>query len=463
MIIISGTELNVEDLPLHDIMDYTLETNPTFLKIKLRTVATSQVCLGVYFHESLEGQYDVTEEVANKLHYFSSDEQLLQLLENGGKVEEEPVQEEEVQPEDISFGDSQPVQQVNEQLAEPEPVDIPSVEIGVTGLQIIETVDVEDIDPTDILLEIPDIEDKSLEKQKMEALEKNLAQKDLQLAEHRKALEDICKLQDIQLAEVKEVYEKRMSEMTDALDIANKRIESIAIPEEYHSIIKYASYMNNPRASLREGFSQQDLQSLGKMKSKMYIFAMGAGDSYYTFMKSFYAFLESNPSALVIDFTNDPFLSSKLRLQTKDTSMQLANPEVPLESLVKQYKNVSLIPSAFYNDISLLNFDWINIIKRIQGYADGRPIIFLFNSISSFSVRYTVSKLATVGELSVFVKCNPVIINSLNVDLIFIPEQRLKIVAMDYIDLVGSMLQKMGNKYKVQAHKTINWSKVISR
>lgn len=465
MIIISGTNLSVEDLPLNEIMNYTIETTPQFLKIKLKTVATNPICLGVYLHESLQGQYELTQEVEDKLHYFSSDEQLFQLLENGGKIEEEPevVEVAEQQPEEISYGSPQPAEQEVEQTTEPEPVELPTVEIGVTGLQIIETVDVEEIDPSEILLEIPDLEDKNAENQRVESLEKNLAQKDLQIAEHRKALEDIYKLQDIQLAEVKEVYEQQMSEMSKALEMANKKLESLAIPDEYLSIIKYASYMNNPRASLREGFSQQDLQSIGRLKSKMYIFAMGAGDSYYTFMKSFYSYLESNPNALVVDFTNDPFLSSKLRLQTKDTSIQLANPEVPLENLVKQYKSMGLIPSSFYNDISLLNFDWVGIIKRLQAYANGRPIIFLFNSISSFSVRYTVSKLATIGELSVFVKCNPVIINSLNVDLIFIPENRLKIVAMDYIDLVDSMLKRMSEKYKVQAFRTstINWSKLM--
>lgn len=470
MILISGTSLTAEQLPFAEIMDYTLEPNEQFLKIKLKTIATNPVCLGVYLHKDLEGKFPILPEVEEKLHYFTSDDQLATLLENGGKEEPEPQPEQPTAPEEpiaLSFGttedtivDSQPEAFTT---PPPESISVPQqAEHKTGGFTLIDTVDVE-TDYTDFLFEIPNVsEDTDSFKQQLQNKERIIAQKDLQISEMNKSLNDLYKLQDIQLAEIKDVYDKRIDEANTALSEAKQKLSEAAIPEDLHGFLKYASYAQNYKASLKEGYSQEDLRKLGKLTSKIHIFATASGDSYHTFMKAFNDLVEKKPNALIVDFSNDQYLNSKHRLKTKDSSMHLKDKTVNISDLVKDIKGTQVIPTTFYNDITLLTLDWLDIIKRLNAYAKGRPIIFVFNSINSFAVRYTVSKLGTIGEATIFVKCNPVILTSLFGDMVFIPENRFKIVALDYIDIVKQLLTHMGDKYKVLAFREndLEWKKI---
>lgn len=466
LILISGTNLTTDKLPFAEVVNYAIEPNEKFLKIKLKTVAINPVCLGVYLHKDLEGKFTISPEVEAKLHYFTSDEQLSTLLENGGKEEPEPEPEPEEQ-ESIDFGDNTHI--------EPEAFqDLPNTQINVQpqeettsstgGFTLIKTVDIQE-DPQDFLLEIPNIsEDTDSYKQQLENKERIIAQKDAQLLEVKKSLDDLYKLQDIQLAEIKEVYTKQIDEANTALAEAKKKLEEVAIPEDLHGFLKYSSYAQNYKAFLQEGYTKEDLQKLGKLTSKIHIFAMGSGDSTYTFLREFCAFIEKQPNVLIVDFLNDQYINSRFRIATKDSSMHLKDNTINIQDLVKDLNGTQVIPTTYYNDIALLTLDWVDIIKRLNAYAKGRPIIFLFNSINSFATRYSVSKLSTLGDTSIFAKCNPIILSALFGDMAFIPANRFKVVALEYIDVVHGILERMANKHKIIAYeKGIKWKELLNQ
>lgn len=463
MILISGTQLTNVQLPFSEIMNYTIEPNEQFLKIKLRTIAKNPVCLGVYLHKDLKGKFDIEPEVEEKLHFFTSDTQLCKLLETGGAVgnEEAPEEEEkeEEQPTAIAFGDN-----TEEVETQPEAFTTPKVEEKVstdTTFTLIDTIDIES-DPTDIVFEIPiEVEDTNVYKQRLESKDRIIEQKDSQLQEMKKSLDELYKLQDIQLAEIKSVYEQRIDEANLALADAKKKIENLAVPEELHGYFKAASYAQNHKASLREGYSQEDIKRMGKISSSIHIYASGGGESLHTFMKSVNDLIENRANVLIVDFSNDQYLISKHRIKTRDTSILLRDDFIAVKDLVKSVNGVPIIPTGFFNDIALLTFDWIDVIKRLNQIAQGRPILFIFNSINSFAVRYTVSKLGTLGEASIFAKSNPLVLTSLFADIAFIPENRFKVVALDYIDIVNPILKHMSNTKKVVAFKEgVEWEKI---
>jgi hypothetical protein len=141
-----------------------------------------------------------------------------------------------------------------------------------------------------------------------------------------------------------------------------------------------------------------------------------------------------------------------------ESSMDLKNLDIPVESLVQKIGDVLFIPTAYYNDIALLSLDWLSILSRLSVLAQNRRVIFLFNSLNSFSVRYTVSKLGTVGKLFIFAQSNPVVLVSLLSDINFIPEGRFRIVLMKYIKTAESIAKHISSKHSVSAFSgAIDW------
>ena len=85
-------------MPNYDIMDYLIENNTQKMGIKLRTSAKSPSCFQIYIAEELQAEYTITDELAEKLVYFKSDEELVKLLD-GGTTEEEDCFSTETEPE----------------------------------------------------------------------------------------------------------------------------------------------------------------------------------------------------------------------------------------------------------------------------------------------------------------------------------------------------------------------------
>jgi hypothetical protein len=299
------------------------------------------------------------------------------------------------------------------------------------------------------------------ELQRIENKDKVILQKDGIILDLKDKMNDSYKLQEIQLIEMKDTFEQRIDEANAIINELNEKMQDSAVPPELKAFLKYATYSKNYKASLKEGFTDEETAIIGKKTSSLYIFASGAGDSLHGMLKNVKALIDKNPNALIVDLSNDYFLNVRYRIQTKDSSMMLNDKDIELGSIVKEINGTKIIPTTFYNDIALLSMDWATIIKKLMVYASGKPIILLFNNVNSFSVRYTVSKLATIGQLFVFAKSNPVVLSTLLGDLKFIPNQRVKVVATDYIDVVQAVLEQVAKTYAVTTFKEgVVWSKL---
>lgn len=454
MILISGTSIPLGELPFNDVMDYTIEQDPNVLNIKLKTVAKSSNCIGVYLHNSHK-ELPLTEDVLEKTIYFNDDEHLIRLLDNGGK--EEDVKD--TLEEDLKQQEQEEVTvfEVQDRIKDEVPVfEVPDSK----GNLVIEDVDT---DFQDTLFSIPIIDNDDADKlnQQLENKNRIIEQKNGLLLDKQKEIDELYRLQEIQLLEMRDVYEKRVDEATKIIETLQKQVEEVGVPEELQWFLKYATYSNSYKAFLKEGLSQEELQRIGKIKSPIYIFASGAGDSLHSMLKNVKELIDNKSNVLVVDFSNDYYLTARYRIQSRDSSMMLKDPNVEVESVIKDVNGLKIVPTTFYNDIGLLGVDWATVMSKLLAYANGKPIILLFNNINSFSVRYTVSKLATIGKLHIFAKSSPPVLSTLLGDIAFIPEGRFKVIAMDYIDIVQPVLEQISKKNEVVAFKDrINWGKI---
>ena len=104
MILITGTELEKVDLPLSDMVEYQIENDSHKMGIKLKTGAKSSNCQHIYILEANKSLYTVTDELLEKITYFSDDNELISLL-NMGATSNNEVQEEK----DIFDEDAEPI------------------------------------------------------------------------------------------------------------------------------------------------------------------------------------------------------------------------------------------------------------------------------------------------------------------------------------------------------------------
>lgn len=528
MILIGGTSIDIDTLPFCEVMEYTVEPKVPILTIKLKTVAKSDTCLGVYLSSDLQDLW-LSDDVKEKTTYFSSDEELLSLLEAGETNDEEEPEDEEVQEDEVVFSTPEKDFQLEDVYTEHEEADtdvadillsIPNISEDTTSLnqqllnkqRIIEQKDAQVAELKESMNEIYkvqesqllemkesyenqlkelqlDIEEKGTLVTKLEddirntsssqesllftmkedfdkefiRLQKLVEQKDELLKEMNSSMEGLNNLKEVKLAEAQSEYERKLNEANEKIVKLESEVNKSGVPTELVWFLKYATYCKNYKSILREGLTDEELAYIGKPTSDIFICASGAGDSLHSMLRNVKSLMDTSKDIVVIDFSNDYFMNTHYRIKTKDVSL-LLNDNVPVEALVRKVGeegNVEIIPTPFYNDIALLSLDWVKILKKVLSYAKGKTIIFLFNNINSFSVRYTVSKLSTIGQLFIFAKSNPIILSTLFGDIAFIPENRFKVVATDYIDVVKGVLEQISQKHEVTAFKEkVNWSKL---
>lgn len=544
MILIGGTNLTVEELPMSDIIEYQIESGKK-LEIKLRTIGRTSDCFGIYLHESLRSEVTITDEIMDKLKFFNDDNQLISylmgepddeettFLEEDLEVElpdfgvpksrqnqedeelEDELSEFEADSEDIfgekeeeikdifdeDFEDTSELESELEEIEESEGIfegksteDIFDEEVKVEDI-VEENNDVEELEKDievsdskekeevpyyeqleevdtelpDVFLQIPNLgDDTDSLKLQLETKDRIIKQKEGMIKELEQEREEIYKLQELQIKEIQEVYNKKMEEVQKIIADLEKRVKGPQLDDESLEFLKFLNYSKNYRAALREGFSEMERMKLGRLNSKYYILGAGSGDSLYSMLRNVKSYIEKNNSAIVVDFSNDPFLSTAFAKHIKRVngkkiySIDLANSDTNLLEMFTSFSKTKVLFSNLYNDIGLLNLNWVEILKKVDEYAGGKPVIFLFNNINSFAVRYTLSKLATIGTLYVFVKCSPLILTTLYGDINFIPEDRVNIVAMEYIDVVKNVLNVISTKYQVIPFaKEVDWKKLL--
>ena len=489
MILITGTEMPIESLPMYEVMDYQIENDMNRMGIKLRTLAKGPTCFNIYIPESQRIDYTIDDVIAPKIVYYKDDEALIKLLNSGNGEINDPFAPSEPEEPPIEVPTFEPPVQPVEPEKEEKPKEEvketkkakkeenaeqgneeETVETSTEGAEEAKESSVEpleelnDTDLPDDFLQIPNIADdtNSLQVQ-LKAKEKVIAQKDGMIADLKKSIEDSYKQQEMQVYEIEKLWQEKVDELNRNLEEYQEKDLNSAISADERNFLKFLQYAQSAKAVVKEDMSDSEKKILDKLSSDYHIFATSAGDSNYSFLKELKKFIDGNPSCMIVDFSNDNFLAATYKIKSNTgNSLGLFKDEINPSTLVQSIGTVRLIPTTSYNDIALLNVDWVKVIQKIDELAVGRPVILIFGSINNFVVRYTVSKLASVFKLDIFVKCSPIVLTSLYSDIKFIPSSRINsIVALEYIPVVKNILQGFSTTYNINAFSgSIEWNKL---
>lgn len=550
MVLITGTDLEVNDLPNNDIVDYIIDN--VKMNLKLKTVAKKKDCLQIYIIESKRTEYTITDELASKIVYFKDDKDLLRMLKGGAmsnekdifdadyntpvanssvvntaqtfdipkdenesdddfnegsllKVEsvsdedsgiediksdidiktkstmsnEEDNENIEIEQEKEEFKDidiNQNLTQMDEddsyanssesiRLELPK-IELPKLELKETSPETKEipnfTRNIEDADTElpDILLQVPNInEDIDSLREMIANKDKIIAQKDGIIQDLNRNIEEVYKGQEIQIAEIQQLFGEKLNEAQEIIERLETRLKNNYLADDVARFLKFHSYALKYKGRVTEGFTEEERNRMGKLSSNYTIVTCGSGESDYSMLKQVCKLIDSGRPVLVLDFSNDNFLASTYKVKPKNgNTMNLLNDDMSPLTLLKDINGVKFIPTTNYNDIALLNIDWPTMLRKIDDLAGGRHVVLVFNRFNTFSVRYTVSKLADIGKLHIFVKCSPIVLSTLYSDAQFLPQNRVNIVAVDYIDVVKAILGELSKLYNVYAVSSdVDW------
>lgn len=465
MILITGTTLGVSDLPNNDMIDYQIENEK--MNIKLKTVAKSPTCFQIYIAEDKRTEYTITDELSSKIVYFKSDDHLVKLLEDGETSNEVDIFSDAPEPEEtIEVPEFEPPVVIEEPEEEPpvvEDEEVKEIE-DISSESAIPLLNLEEADtelPESFLM-IPNFgDDTDALKVQLENKEKVIAQKDAMIRELKESIDQAYKVQEIQLNEINEMYENKMMEAQTIIDGLESKVSTNTLDDSALSFLKFINYAQSFKGVVKEGFTESEIERMGHLTSNYHIFACGAGDSNYSMLKQIKKYIEKGTDAVIIDFTNDNFIASTFKIDSKSNHTLRLMEDIDPVSLLVDVKGTKIIPTTSFNDIVFLNIDWPYVINKINTLASGKDVILLFGNISNFNIRYTVSKLATLGKLQVFAKCSPIILSALYSDISFIPKQRVNIVALEYIDVVKSILGVLSSNFNIQAFNgDVEWNKL---
>ncbi|MNV23550.1 hypothetical protein D3C71_1145650 [compost metagenome] len=384
-----------------------------------------------------------------KVTFFSSDESLVDLLSS------------ESDPEDNkdtgTTATSKPEDEDAVIILTKEPTVNTSVVAQTASDDIVE----------DSFLEMPQIIP-NVDNLKMQLEMKNrlVEQKNVLISEAKKDIDDLYRLQEAQLLEMRGVYEGEMRKANDIIETLRKDLEASSVPENVRGFMKYATYAMNSRTAHKEELAENKANYLSTLKSPFYVFATSCTPSSQSYFPHLQSLINSGKSnAVYVDFTGDMYLRMIYKMRSGgdiiSSLRDLDNNSV--DSKVHQVGDSHIIVGSPYNDIALLTLDFDKIIRSLDRYANGRPVFLLFNSINSFSSRFTVSKLGSVFPTSIFTKIDPAILSTLFSNLNFIPHDRYSLVILDYKDELVEMkdiLTQFKTDRVILTKTGVNWKEL---
>lgn len=492
MILITGTNLDASQLPNSGMMDYQIDNER--MNIKLKTIANSPNCFQIYISEAKRDEYTVTDELLTKIVYFNSDEELISMLEKGvtsteRDIFEDPFEDEpavevpkfeppkvepikvELKKEDIeeekptkskgskSSKTADEVEEVKETEGSFEVSETKEPDSLIPNIAIVEA----DTELPESLLAIPNFgDDTDALKVQLENKDKLIAQKEAMILELRKSMDDAYKVQEMQLREVEDMYEEKMREAQELISTLEKKAIMGNLDENATRFLKYVNYANSFKGVASEGFTEEEKVQMGSLTSNFYIFSCGSGDSSYSMLKQIKELMNKGSKSVIVDFSNDNFLAASFKMNSRTgSSLSLLRDDINPIELLKDVNGTKFIPTTSFNDIVFLSIDWVKLIKKVNELASGKDVIFIFGNISNFNVRTVVSKLATIGKLYVFAKCSPIILSTLYSDVQFIPKDRVNIIALEYIEVVKTILNTFSSNFNINAYdKLVKWNEL---
>jgi len=458
-------EINKEDLPFCDLFEYDIVKEKKVMEIKLKTVAKSSSCEGVFIHDVNEQDFSI-KGVEDKVWYFSDMASLVKILEKGNfsndseelTVETENTDVEETTSFDMGFSYEE-VEQIQEYEQEKQENDFVNLD---DSLEIFNDISEKD-DILDNVLRLPnlDVDIDSLKLQ-LENKQKIIEQKNAMILELQNQIDSLYKLQENHMLELKQEYENKIDEAQKVIDKLKQDLDNFALDEVSSKFLKYKGYADNYRGVLNDGLTNEERLRLDVVKSKFHIFVSGGMISFYDMMAVVKSKIEKGTDAIIVDMTSDYYLMTLFKVKSKQGVMDILSTDIS-EIVRKVGNNVDYIPSYIFNDIVYLTIDWVEFINKLNRFAQGRDVIIIMGNLYSFASRVGVSKLASVGDVYVFGSANPANIISLSKDLTMFECRIKKVIILKYIDTLNEIITNLlSKKYSVLAVKgdSVDWGKI---
>ena len=289
---------------------------------------------------------------------------------------------------------------------------------------------------------------------KLKAKEEQLSQFQQMFTSKCEEYDTMIREQDESTAQIIKTYENKLKEASTAFNkLKNDYSKAMSTTGKYHV------YAEKTKGVLKEGFASAEKEAIQSLGLDLCIMCTAGDvtDMHFMMQQNIETFKEDY---VFIDFTGTHFfdtmyqtnLSGALRLFSFVSQDELTS----LKNSFYHKEKADIIAEYNFHDITFLDSDWVTFFKNLKIMFPDRKIILLFNSISSFSVLYTLSKLATIFKAYVHLRCSYFSIQNTYTRLRLVPVSRgIKLVATYYFDDVKDIITEVGKKYEIKTSTDI--------
>lgn len=451
MIIIGGLDVSPEDLPNSDFLDYEVAVEPAYLEIKLKTKLRSPNCEGACIVREWD-HIEIPSGLEGKVVYFDTEAELISLLKSGDVFQstDEPVdlpldpKEEAALTSEREIIPAEPeTPKPKATQPEPQPDPLPAVTLEGTNIQLpkISLEVVESPEDTEEFLEFPELKTLNIEdfSESLNTKDKIIEAKNRQIEELQRTLNEVYTSQEALLIELHQTHNNSLVEANRVINTMKEQISSINIPQDVAEFARFSPYAQTPLAYSKAEFTPEELSELETMRSSVHVLSCSPGSATFRYLSEVLELVKTGGSAVIVDLTGDPYLCVSVMKKTglKGYSHHISRDEdKPLNEVFYNVQKSYLSFSRSFNDLTFLMTDWVKFLKHVDSVAMGLPIIVLFNSMNSFPVRYTVSKLATITKTKkahIFTINRPFELISVRSDVSLLPADRVHLVSLDYL------------------------------
>ena len=499
MIIIIGSSISEDKLPT--LSEFKIIEGAAEAKMTLRLTNNPTA---VFVHESLAKDLNtplVSKAIRDNFVYFSNDNDLLKKISgisdednSNNEAKQDTVKETPAKPVEVPKKQDKPTvivppaptpapaTAVVSEPAKPVPADVKKetgVKPGVTSQENkpavtnVSTPEAKPVVSTSIddgITEIDETDDDVFSNTfkipmsingSYDAMAAKLKAKEEQLSQFQQMFTSKCeeydtmiREQDESTAQIIKTYENKLKEASTAF---NK------LKNDYSKVTsttgKYHVYAEKTKGVLKEGFAPAEKEAIQSLGLDLCIMCTAGDvtDMHFMMQQNIETFKEDY---VFIDFTGTHFfdtmyqtnLSGALRLFNFVSQDELTS----LKNSFYHKEKADIIAEYNFHDITFLDSDWVTFFKNLKIMFPDRKIILLFNSISSFSVLYTLSKLATIFKAYVHLRCSYFSIQNTYTRLRLVPASRgIKLVATYYFDDVKDIITEVGKKYEIKTSTDI--------
>lgn len=254
------------------------------------------------------------------------------------------------------------------------------------------------------------------------------------------ALNAKLKAERVQFEQDKEAY----TQMLEEYENNNKcnKIADMLSPHLYYT----AKKPEVPR------FTSTELKTIASLNLKnISLVSFAGGNTQHAGLCGIQKMLASGDDIVLVDLTGDAWLPSILGLERMATLNNMTKDNIA--DIVIKKGTIDIIRTRAFNDIQLLDYDWVSILTKLCDFVGERRTYILLSGIRSFAVKYTVMKLMQILATTILVKAEPYVVQNLFWELLGIPANSITLGVFDYVPIVKQMLDKFVNQYRIKVTK----------